>query len=356
MHVLICGAGPTGLTAGVELARRGVDVTVFEARDAPSSLSRAVGINPESLHRLGPSGVTEALLAEGVTYTGLMLHRGSQPWAALDFDAARPERFGRRHMFGLPQNRTEAILAAALARHGGRLRRGCTVTGVAQDADGVRLTLDDGHTAQGDWLVGADGTHSRVREAVGIGYPGHRLPDVWSIADIDAPGWPHRDRVALSLLPEGRLAAIVPLGGARLRMISNTEDALAAEPFGVSVAHVHDTGQFRVALRMAERFREGRVLLAGDAAHSHSPAGGRGMNLGIADACDLAERLAEGGIDGYSDARRAEDRHIIAGAERMRRVVTAKSRAARAATLAGARLITALPPFRARFAANFLYG
>ncbi|MGR3498332.1 MAG: FAD-dependent oxidoreductase [Limimaricola soesokkakensis] len=356
MKVLICGAGPTGLTAGVELARRGIEVTVFEARDAPSPLSRAVGINPESLHRLEPSGVTEALLAEGVTYRGLILHRGGRVWARLDFGAARPERFGRRYMFGLPQDRTEAVLAAALARHGGTLRRGAEIVGMAQDPQGVRITLKDGREERGDWLVGADGTRSLVREAAGIGYPGHRLPDVWSIADIDAPGWPHRDRVALSLLPEGRVAAVVPLGGDRVRMISNTEDALAAEPFGVRVAHLHDRGQFRVALRMAERFREGRVLLAGDAAHSHSPAGGRGMNLGIADACDLAERLLGGGIDGYSEARRAADRRIIAGAERMRRVVTAKGRLARPATLAAARLITALPPLRARFAANFLYG
>ncbi|SDE93833.1 FAD-dependent oxidoreductase [Limimaricola pyoseonensis] len=356
MKVLICGAGPTGLTAGVELARRGVEVTVFEKRTAPSPLSRAVGINPESLQRLEPSGVTAALLAEGVSYRGLVLYRGDRVWTTLDFDAARPERFGRRHMFGLPQDRTEAILAAALERHGGTLRRGCEVTGVAQDEGGVRVTLSDGSEARGGWLVGADGTHSRVREAVAIGYPGHRLPDVWSIADIDAPGWPHRDRVALALLPEGRLAAVVPLGGARVRMISNTEDALAAEPFGVTVAARHDSGQFRVALRMAERFRAGRVLLAGDAAHSHSPAGGRGMNLGIADACELAERLVVGEIDGYGAARRRADARIIAGAERMRRVVTARSHAARLATLGLLRLATTLPPLRARLASNFLYG
>lgn len=356
MKVLICGAGPTGLTAGVELARRSVAVEIFEKRAAPAPLSRAVGINPESLQRLAPSGVAEALLDEGRILTGVRFHRGARPWARLDFGAAWPERFSRRHMLSLPQNRTEALLEAALARHGGALRREAEVTRIAQDPEGVTVTLSDGEERRGDWLVGADGTRSLVREQSGIGYPGHRLPDVWSIADIDARGWPHPDEVTLSLLEGGRLAAVLPLGGGRLRMISNTEDALEAEPFGVEVVRVHDTGQFRVSLRMAERLREGRVLLAGDAAHSHSPAGGRGMNLGIADACDLAERLARGDVGGYSEARRAEDARIIAGAERMRRIVTAKGRLSRALTLAGLRLATALPPLRARFASVFLYG
>lgn len=356
MRVLICGGGPTGLTAGVELARRGAAVEVLETRRAPVPLSRAIGINPESLHRLTPSGVTDALLGEGVILTGVRFHRGARPWARLDFGAARPERFGRRHMLGLPQNRTEALLEAALTRHGGVMRRGAEVTGIAQDADGVTVTLAGGGTRRGDWLVGADGTRSLVRAQAGIAFPGHRLPDLWSVADVDAPGWPYPEEVTLSLLGGGRLAAVLPLGGGRLRMISNTEDALEANPFGVEVTRLHDAGQFRVALRMAERFRAGRVLLAGDAAHSHSPAGGRGMNLGIADACDLAEGLARSGVEGYSDLRRAEDARIIAGAERMRRLVTARGPGRRGVMLAGLRLATGLPLLRGRFAAMFLYG
>jgi len=204
-------------------------------------------------------------------------------------------------------------------------------------------------------LIGADGTRSTTRDAVSVEYNGHELPDIWSIADVDTDNWTHVDSATLCLMRNGKMAAILPLGEKRLRLISNTESALTAQPLDINVTNVRREGQFKIILYQVNDYSKGRVFLAGDSAHSQSPAGGRGMNLGIADAADLASRFAGGDLSGYSSYRYEEGKRVMAGAEQMRKIVTSESPLVRVLTLAGLKTISYFPILQRKFASNFLY-
>ncbi len=355
MKVLIAGAGPTGLTAGVELARRGSTVEIIDKKDQGSTLSRAVGINPRSLDLLSPSGVTGDLLAQGVKFESVRFYREAQHWATLPLTAA-PQRRGYNFMLGLPQDQTEEILRDTFVALGGTVRYGTTLTGVCQDEDRVIVETKNAGEIQCDYLVGADGVGSATRDAIGIAYDGQDLPGTWSIADVEA-GWTHNNETSLCLMRDGKMALIAPLGGNRFRAVSNTDNALAALPLKINVTKTHREGQFQISLRLAREFSKGRVFLAGDAAHTHSPAGGRGMNLGIADSADLAARLCgDGDLAHYSRDRLAEDKQMIAGSEQLRKALTSPSVAKRALILAGLKLVSVTPPLQRMFASRFLYG
>ncbi len=354
MKVLIAGAGPTGLTTGIELARRGIQAEVVERRDEVSTESRAIGINPRSLEILTPSGVTKRLLAEGVKFKRVHFYRGSEPWATIPLTAA-PMRYGHNYMLGLPQDRTEAILRDVFVGLGGVISYGRELTGVRQDSKQVIAETADGVDISCDYLVGADGTRSTVREAVGIECDQRELPGDWSTADVESEGWRHPEAATLCLLPGGGTVVVIPLGGDRLRVLSNRPDALAALPLELEISSVRREGLFRILIFQVEEYSRGRVFLAGDSAHSHSPTGGRGMNLGIADAADLAARFAEGGLDGYTQARLAGSRRIIAGAEQMRRLLSAPGLVQRSFVLCGIKTVAALPALERAFATRFLY-
>ena len=353
MQVLVVGAGPTGLTAGVELARRGVAVTVIDKRDAASALSRAVGITPRSLETLAPSGVTEALLAEGIRFRGARFYRGARLHFELPFKVDRVCH-GYDFLLGLAQDRTEAHLAEACRRLGGEIRYGRKLTGLQDEGERVAVETSDGAACY-DYVIGADGIHSTVRALLGIGFPGFDLPETWSIADVTAAGWPNPSHFTACLLPEGGVVVVVPLEAERYRVIANRPDALQALPLAMTLRDVRREGQFTISIRQVENYAKGRVFLAGDAAHCHSPAGGRGMNLGIADAADLAWRLAEGGLENYSAARHGEGKRTIAFSERARRQLTAASPARRAVMFGAMKLVSWLPPLQRRAAAAVLY-
>ncbi|MWD29485.1 FAD-dependent oxidoreductase [Aquicoccus sp. SCR17] len=350
LRVAIAGAGPTGLTAALELARRGAQVEIFERRDTPSPFSRAVGILPRSMEILRPSGVAERIAAEAVRFEGLIIHRGARRLARvpLNFDA-------ESRIWGLAQDRTETHLSDALRHHGVEVRYGDPVEGFAADATGVTVRSRSGET-RADWLIGADGVHSTVRQAMGVAYPGHDLPGDWSIADVDAEGWPNAAWFNGFLLPGGDVCVVVPLERARFRIISSRPDALKALPVPMNVTHIRRSGSFTISIRQVERYRQGRVVLAGDAAHCHSPVGGRGMNLGIADAAELAQRLLEGRMEGYAASRHAAGAHVIAQSERGRRLLQAQRPPARMAVTGLLRLAGAAPPLGRALARQLISG
>lgn len=336
--ILIVGAGPTGLTAAVELARQGLVPVVIEKRSDPSQLSRAVGLIPRALAVLQPSGVADAIKAEAIEFSGVALHVGARRLASLplNFDPAT-------RIWGLPQDRTEALLSDALHRYGGSVHYGTAFEGLVQDASGV--TVRFGSTeARFDHVIGADGAHSPVRAALGLDFPGYDLPGHWSIADVDSPDWRDPTMFQGFLLPHGHIVVVVPLGAQRFRLISSTPDALAAVPVPMSVSNLRNSGVFTISVRQVRSYQSGRVYLAGDAAHCHSPIGGRGMNLGIADAADLAARVLAGDVTGYSAARHAEGAHVLAFSERGRRVLQSTSPLGRSLFLNAMRLVNAFPP------------
>ena len=353
MRVLIAGAGPTGLTAAVELARQGVIPTVIDRKEDPSTLSRAVGIMPSSLKTLTPSGVAERLLAEGVKMRELRLYFGTRRVLKLSLAGGHPER---DYALALAQDRTEAALRDALVASGGTVHYDTELVGLRQTEERVVVETKDGKETPYDYVIGADGVHSATREALDVEFNGHDLSEPWSIADVDAVGWPNANAFTMCVLPHGRVVVVAPLETERFRVVSNTPDALDVLPLELDITKIRRQEQFNISIRQVSQYNIGRVFLAGDAAHCHSPAGGRGMNLGIADAAELARRMLTGGLDGYGASRHAEGAQTIALSEQIRRTMTSKNRVKRAGLSIGCRFVNVMPWIQRRMARYFLSG
>ncbi len=353
MKVLIMGAGPAGLTTAVELARRGIVSDVIDLRESGSGLSRAVGITPASLEILRPSGVTGKLLAEGMKFRQVCIYRHSSLALALPLKVSGADD---EFILGLAQDRTETHLREVFSGLDGTVRYGSELVDLRQTVNKVTVEMRDGSKAEYDYVVGADGARSTTRELLNIDFRGHDLPETWSIADVDAEGWPNTNAFTVCQLSGGNVVVVVPLEPKRFRVVSNTKDALAALPLKLNVTKIRRAGEFKISIRQAARYGVGRVYLVGDAAHSHSPVGGRGMNLGIADGAELARRMAEGGLEGYGEARHKVGKETIAGSEAARKVMTSRNPVTRFLVLAVLRTASFNPALQRQFAKKILYG
>ncbi|MCH8999055.1 MAG: FAD-dependent monooxygenase [Proteobacteria bacterium] len=353
MKVLIAGAGPAGLTTAVELARRGIVSDVIDLRESGSGLSRAVGIMPASLEILRPSGVTGKLLAEGMKFRQVRIYRHSSLALALSLKGSGADD---AFILGLAQDRTETHLRDVLSELGGTVRYRTELADLRQDANKVTVEMRDGAKAEYDYVVGADGARSTTRELLNIDFRGHDLPETWSIADVDAEGWPNTNALTICRLSGGDVVVVVPLEPERFRVVSNTEDALATLPLTLNVTNIRRAGAFKIAIRQATQYGVGRVFLVGDAAHCHSPVGGRGMNLGIADGAELARRMVEGGLEGYGEARHKVGKETIAWSEAVRKVMTSRNPITRFLVLAVLQTASFMPALQRQFARKILYG
>jgi 2-polyprenyl-6-methoxyphenol hydroxylase-like FAD-dependent oxidoreductase len=360
--LLIVGAGPTGLTAAVELARRGIMARVIDKKTDPLPLSRAVGINARSLALLEPSGVAERLLAAGIHVRELVIHDNERAIARVRLDReALPYNF----MLALPQDETEAILTKRFGELGGRVEFGVALESLEMAGERAHATLRHG-TAGGegadgraeeaafDMVLGADGVRSAVRQAAGLAFEGFDLPGTWGVADLESAAWPHRDRACLFRRPQGAILVVIPIGPFRYRVVANHPKALDALPAGLTVDRLRREAEFEIAIRQVPAYGAGPLTLAGDAAHCHSPAGGRGMNLGMADAASFARRLAENDLAGYSAERHAHGRETIKLSEDLRRTMTREDPVARWLIGAGLRLVGRVPALQKRLARQML--
>ncbi|MFI7077749.1 FAD-dependent oxidoreductase [Micromonospora sp. NPDC049903] len=365
--VLIVGAGPTGLTAALTLARRGVEVTLVDQREAPAVTSRAAVVHAYTLEMLDRVGAGGPLVARGLPSARFSVRDRDRVLITVPFD-----RLPSRHRYALmvSQSVTEEVLTERLAEAGGRVLRPYRLTGLRQDADGVVAQFGDA-IVRARWVIAADGIHSTVRESAGIPFTGpDGSAESFVLADVRLDSALPRDGASVFLARGGPLVW-APLPDDRVRLVATVTDP-PAEPDLPYLQRLLDerglrrrpdqvrevlwSSRFRLHRRVAETFRAGRVLLAGDAGHVHSPAGGQGMNLGICDAVDLGETLAAvlaGGTETLLDeyaARRRPLAHEVAGfADRLTRLATvpAAGRPARDALL---RLFSALPPVRRRVA------
>lgn len=353
MEILVVGAGPTGLTAANELIRQGKSVKIIEKRASGSGLSRAVGILPESIQLLEPSGISERLLSDGVILASVKFYLEDKQALSLEVLGDDPQR---DFVLALAQDRTEAIMRDAIEAAGGDVQFGTELTSLQQSDNRVLAGFADGSKAWFDYVIGADGIGSTTRILTGIDFPGFDLPETWSIADVEAKNWPHKGSFVVCRKSGGQVAVVAQLEEDRFRVISNTDDALTTLPLDLDVVEIRRQGTFKVSVRQVEQYQKGRVFLAGDAAHCHSPVGGRGMNLGISDAVELAARIVNRSTDAYTLSRHTYGHSVIGTSERGRRLVTSRSPLATLALRSLFAVAKRSQTVRQRMAMTFLYG
>ena len=328
-RVLVVGAGPVGMAGALELNRLGANVRIVERETTRGTLSKAVGISARTLELLEPAGVSARLVARGLRISRVNLSYDGRVLTAVDFSRMQ-HRFN--FMLSLPQDETEAILEDALRERGVTVERGVDFTGYRELADGVTALLSRRDAASShsvDYLLGADGAHSRVRKAAGIDFAGEPYEDAWSLADVRMD-WPFGHGEAhLMMRRDGRVLFVMSMPDSRYRVISNSGNVLELLPSGSSVRETLWATTFRVSLRQVDTYCKGRAFLAGDAAHIHSPAGGRGMNLGIEDAVVFARRLVADDLERYSADRHAVGRQVVRESDMQFRMASVRSPLAR---------------------------
>jgi 2-polyprenyl-6-methoxyphenol hydroxylase-like FAD-dependent oxidoreductase len=325
-QVLVVGAGPVGLLAACEFARRRVPVRIIDKLTAPTTESRAILVHSRSLEMFDRMGIVDELMGTGVKTHGMRMLGDGRELAHVEFDdvdSAFP------FSITTAQTETERVLTERLQQLGVRVERGTALTGLEQNSSGARasITRPDGTTEDmtAGWIVGADGAHSTVRELVRTRLAGSFKGELFLLGDVEAKHDLDPKYMYTYFAPSGPLL-VFPMRGHRMRLIAQIDASgevtqermqklVDEHGGGIEITESHWLTEFEIHHAQVPAYRHGRIFLAGDAAHVHSPAGGQGMNTGMQDAFNLAWKIAETigghGGDRLLDSYHAE-RHPVA--------------------------------------------
>jgi 2-polyprenyl-6-methoxyphenol hydroxylase-like FAD-dependent oxidoreductase len=353
--VLVAGAGPVGLTMALELTRFGIPVRIIDKAAARTDKSKALVLWSRTLELMDRGGYSQTFVEAGFKVTAANIYAGARQVAHVRLDELQTPH---SYALMLPQSDTERLLEEQLNARGVKIERQVELTRFAADADSVTATLRgaDGleATLTVPWLIGCDGAHSAVRHGLGIEFVGNTMLSDWILADVHLDGltdnandvntyW-HADGV-LVLFPisPGRYRVIADVGDVKTdqRRPDPTLDEVQAivnqrGPGGLILSSPIWLASFRINERKVADYRAGRVFLAGDAAHIHSPAGGQGMNTGMQDAFNLSWKLAfvhhglasaEPLLGSYSAERSAIGQQVLIDAGRLTALATLRSSA-----------------------------
>ena len=372
VQVLVIGAGPAGLTMAAELARYGIKTRIVEKAAARTDKSKALVVWSRTLELLDRAGCSRSFVAAGHQVVAANIVAGSKTIGHISLagvDSPYP------YALMLPQSDTERLLEDHLAGLGVTVEREVEAASFVQDESGVSVTLrhPDEHEEilRTGWLIGCEGAHSLVRETLKLAFEGDTLPSEWILADLELAGVPFPASEMALYWHEDGLLALFPITSVRYRLVANVEGSGAEHPPAPSLADVQKVietrgprgmtasnpiwlSSFRINERKVRDYRTGRVFVAGDAAHIHSPAGGQGMNTGMQDAINLAWKLAlvcrgEAAnhlLDSYSAERSAVGKQVLIESGRLTSVGVMKNHAGQALRNLVAGLLLGLTPVR----------
>jgi 2-polyprenyl-6-methoxyphenol hydroxylase-like FAD-dependent oxidoreductase len=380
-QVLIAGAGPVGMTLANELARQGVGVRIVDKAVSRTDKSKALVLWSRTLELFDDAGYAQAFMPHGIQAHGAQISTGKEIVARITFDSI-DSRFPYALM--IPQSDTERVLEERLEASGINVERRVELTRFTDKGDKVQAMLlkpsGEEELVTADWLVGCDGAHSTVRHGLGVAFEGETLQSDWVLADGMLSGLPHEDRIQIYWHRDGILACF-PIGADRWRVVADLGPAAHEDKGGEgkradpTVAEVQKLlthrgiddltfsdpfwlAAFRINERKVKDYRHGRVFLAGDAAHIHSPAGGQGMNTGMQDAFNLAWKLAlviEGSarqslLDSYSPERSAVGERVLRNAGRLTQAAILRNPIAQGLRNAVVKFATSFPAIRHKIA------
>ena len=341
LPVLIVGAGPTGLTLGLRLARHGTPFRIVDGASGPGLASRAMVLQARTLEFYGQLGLAEEVIGRGIPVQTAHFREHGAEMAALSLRDAGAGISPYPHALSFPQDDHERFLVDQLTFHGVAVEWGTALRGFEDRGGHVRAVLrgDGGaeEACEAAYLCGCDGAHSTVRQQLGLGFPGGTYDQLFFVADVAVAGPPTTDlflqlgeRSLVLMLPVRssgmqRLIGIVPAGLEGRSEVTFEDVRPSAEGLlGIRVERANWFSTYRVHHRVAARFRVGRAFILGDAGHLHSPAGGQGMNTGIGDAVNLSWKLAHvvqgrvgpGVLDSYEPERIAFARKLVRTTDR----------------------------------------
>ena len=350
LDILIVGSGPTGLVLAHELTRSRVQYRIIDRSLTPTQQTKALGIMAKTLELFEKMGVAQTAIDQGLKLPAFIPYSEEKPLVRLDFEHRLDSPYP--YVLMLPQNRVEQILLDQISKRGGVVERGIELVALTQHEDYVEAQLRhaDGQTehVQAKWLIGCDGAQSTVRHMLGLPFVGSTFEQIFAAADVKID-WNLTYNEGYAFLQRGNFIAYFPMQNGRHRVVIAYEPKKAPEgevtleeirhqialcgPQGAQISDLSSPGRFHVNQRKAERYLDGRVILAGDAAHIHSPVGAQGMNTGIQDAFNLAWKLAltvkgRAGrklVESYAIEREHVGKELIEGTERFTHLVLQSS-------------------------------